>query len=44
MVEHRRLMAVGLPNKRFEQTNHGHDRKLRPKRGEAVVCSSTAVR
>jgi len=34
----------GLPNKRFEQTNHGHDSKLRPKCGGAVVCSSTAVR
>jgi len=33
-----------MPNKRFEQTNHGHDSKLGSKRGGAVVCSSTAVR
>ena len=31
-------------NKRFEQTNHGHDTKLRPTRGGATVCSSTAGR
>jgi hypothetical protein len=37
-------MAVGLPNKRFDQTNHGHDSKLRSKRGGAVVRSSTAMR
>ena len=37
------MTAVGLANKRFEQTNHGHDSKLRSKRGGAVVCGSTAV-
>jgi hypothetical protein len=37
-------MAVGLPDKRFEQTNHGHDSKLGSTRGGAVVCSPTEVR
>jgi SAM-dependent methyltransferase len=36
--------AVAVANKRFEQTDHGHDSKLGSKRGGAVVCSSTAGR
>jgi len=34
----------GGPNKRFEQTNQGHDSEHRPKRSGAVVCGSTPRR
>jgi hypothetical protein len=37
-------MEFALPNKRVNLTNHGHDSKLRPTRGRAVVSGSTAVR
>jgi hypothetical protein len=33
-----------MPNKRFEQTNHGHDSKLKSKARGAVVCRLRAER